>query len=290
MANQLAALDLHRDHGPATHLPQAFPSIFHAAVDALGEDPRGRLRAFLAERYLADEVVLVDSGTHALELAIRTAHAAIANRSSGSVPPLTVALPAYSCYDLATAVIGANAQVELYDVNPQTLGPETRSFEAALGAGATVAVVAPLYGVPVDWDACSAVAARFGAVLIEDAAQGQGASWRGVPLGGVGGLSVLSFGRGKGWTGRSLRRWFSKGDNIAIPPMRHQSVATRQLQAFGETEKVECATGSYSVSRDDARQLRSALHYSAGFGHEPVFLLRYCHSGNEIGTKEQGSL
>src|SRR3989449_6070319 len=44
-------------------------------------------------------------------------------------------------------------------------------------------------------------AAAVGAAVIEDAAQGFGASWRGRPLGSLGAVSVLSFGRGKGWTG-----------------------------------------------------------------------------------------
>jgi len=62
-------------------------------------------------------------------------------------------------------------------------------------------VIAPLYGVPIDWDAFSAVARRYGAILIEDAAQGMGALWRGRRLGSLGETATLSFGRGKGWTG-----------------------------------------------------------------------------------------
>jgi dTDP-4-amino-4,6-dideoxygalactose transaminase len=42
---------------------------------------------------------------------------------------------------------------------------------------------------------------RTDALLVEDAAQGLGAEWRGRPLGSLGDVSVLSFGRGKGWTG-----------------------------------------------------------------------------------------
>jgi len=37
--------------------------------------------------------------------------------------------------------------------------------------------------------------------VIEDAAQGSGATWQGARLGSLGDRSVLSFGRGKGWTG-----------------------------------------------------------------------------------------
>jgi dTDP-4-amino-4,6-dideoxygalactose transaminase len=69
----------------------------------------------------------------------------------------------------------------------------------AFGAG--VAVVAPLLGIPVDWAALEAAAARHGALLIEDAAQGFGSSHDDKPAGAHGRLSVLSFGRGKGWTG-----------------------------------------------------------------------------------------
>jgi dTDP-4-amino-4,6-dideoxygalactose transaminase len=45
------------------------------------------------------------------------------------------------------------------------------------------------------------VAAELDAVLIEDAAQAHGSTWKGRPVGSFGDLSILSFGRGKGWTG-----------------------------------------------------------------------------------------
>jgi hypothetical protein len=57
--------------------------------------------------------------------------------------------------------------------------------------------------VPVDWTGIARVTERWGAVLIEDAAQGLGTSWRGHRLGTLGALRVRSFGRGKGWTGGS---------------------------------------------------------------------------------------
>ena len=187
-------------HIPPAHTPLSFSAILGAAADAAMSDPRKRFSEWLAQQYRADEVVLVDSGTHALELAIRSAHAIVADSPRTAI---RVAMPTYSCYDLATAAVGAQARVELYDVDPQTLGPDLDSLARVLGRGVRVAVIAPLYGVPVDWDACAAVAAQHGAVLVEDAAQGHGASWRGTPLGSLGAISVLSFGRGKGWTGGS---------------------------------------------------------------------------------------
>ncbi|MHB1169046.1 MAG: DegT/DnrJ/EryC1/StrS family aminotransferase [Longimicrobiales bacterium] len=166
----------------------------NAVARTLGrEDVRTALRAYLADRFAADDVVLYDSGTHALTVAFKATLA--------SSPTRIVALPGFACFDLATAAIGADAQVVLYDVDPATLGPDWSSFEAALNSGASAAVVAPLFGIPIDWERAQSIARAHDVELIEDAAQAAGARWRDRPLGSFGALSVLSFGRGKGWTG-----------------------------------------------------------------------------------------
>jgi perosamine synthetase len=113
----------------------------------------------------------------------------------------SVALPAWGCYDLATAAAGADARVVLYDVEPATLAPNFESLQRALADGARAVVVAHFYGVPVDMDAVTQSAAAVGAIVIEDAAQAIGATWRGRPAGTAGALGVLSFGRGKGLNG-----------------------------------------------------------------------------------------
>jgi dTDP-4-amino-4,6-dideoxygalactose transaminase len=160
----------------------------------LGGDRRPELEALVAREFRANSVLLCGSGTQALTIAIRQARA----RAGADAP---VALPAYSCFDVASAAVGADVHVSLYDLDPDTLGPDLMSLERVLKAGAGVVVVAPLYGTPVDWDAIAALSRRYGAALIEDAAQGIGASWKGNQLGTLGDISVLSFGRGKGWTG-----------------------------------------------------------------------------------------
>jgi dTDP-4-amino-4,6-dideoxygalactose transaminase len=150
----------------------------------------GRLRA----EYQADDLLLTASGTVALTLAIR------ASAAGGARP--RVALPGYSCYDLATAADGADAEVHLYDLDPTTLGPDPASYHAALEAGVDSVVLVHLYGVPVDPE-FARLAARAGAAVIDDAAQGVGGSFDGRELGRMGDLGVLSFGRGKGRTGGS---------------------------------------------------------------------------------------
>lgn len=137
-------------------------------------------------------ILLVDSGTSALSLGLRC---------TASTPARPVAIPAFACYDIATAIDGAGVPFVLYDIDPATLGPDMESLRRALAAGADRIVVVHLYGIPVDLSAVSGLAREYGATVIEDAAQGAGATWEGRPLGRHGSLGVLSFGRGKGVTG-----------------------------------------------------------------------------------------
>jgi dTDP-4-amino-4,6-dideoxygalactose transaminase len=179
--------------------PVRFSSLLTGALGALGAGrPRELLEALLSEHFGADEVLLVDSGTSALRLALEAAVEA----APASLPGHDVLLlPAYCCYDIATAAVGAGARVRLYDLDPATLGPDWTSLEAGLRKGAAAVVAVHLFGVPVDIERCARLATPADALLVEDAAQGFGGYLAGRPLGGTGSLGVLSFGRGKGVTG-----------------------------------------------------------------------------------------
>lgn len=135
---------------------------------------------------------MTDSGTSALRLALEM----LARREL--VP---VALPGFSCFDVATASVGARVSVTFYDIDPRSLSPDLDSLEQTLLAGARAVVIAPLFGFPVDWAGIRTVAERHGATIVEDAAQAHGSTFAGKPPGSHGDLAVLSFGRGKGWTG-----------------------------------------------------------------------------------------
>jgi dTDP-4-amino-4,6-dideoxygalactose transaminase len=173
---------------------------------------RDALVEILRRDFETEHVSLVDSGTHALQLAIETA---IARPSHSPI----VALPAFGCFDLATAVIPTQAKLVFYDVDPGTLSPDVDSLEWSFAQGARVAVITPLYGMPVDWDSLQGIATRWNATLIEDAAQGHGATWMERRLGAFGELAVLSFSRGKGWTGGYGGALLLKSDYISHHPI-----------------------------------------------------------------------
>jgi dTDP-4-amino-4,6-dideoxygalactose transaminase len=221
-------------HQLAAYSPISATAIARSAVAAvgtgLGADPRDELIELLRHEYAATGVVLCGSGTQALQLAI-----AMTMRRVSS--PTTVALPGFSCFDVAAAAVGADARVACYDIDPSTLAPDLDSLDRVIRAGAAVVVVAPLYGVPVPWQEIQSVVERHGALLIEDAAQGHGATWRGHALGTLGSISTLSFGRGKGWTGGAggallLRDAFAEDAEHLVQPGWSREVATTAALAM----------------------------------------------------------
>jgi dTDP-4-amino-4,6-dideoxygalactose transaminase len=192
------------------------PRALWRASGASLRDPAGAVRSLedaLAAGFDARRVLITASGTDALRLAIETTVRAAAD------PRRPVALPAFSCFDLVTAAVGAGVDMVFYDVDPVSLAPDMESLAEALEGRPLAVVIANLFAFPVDWDAIRAVCDRSGAALIEDAAQGLGSGWNAGRAGTFGDLSVLSFGRGKGWTGGSggallVRR---PGDGLADP-------------------------------------------------------------------------
>ena len=178
------------------HSPVRALSLLRAAGAALvraGDSDRATVAAMLKSRYAARDVVLTDSGTSALVMALRL------TVGEGG----TVAFPGYSCIDLAAAAIRAGVRVRLYDLDPDTLSPDLASVERVIARGVNAVLVAHLYGFPADIAGVAELAerARTEIHVIEDAAQGSGGTLSARPLGSFGPLSILSFGRGKGVTG-----------------------------------------------------------------------------------------
>jgi perosamine synthetase len=193
-----------------------------ASAALRGRDPREELGARIRTAHDAADVILTDSGTTALALAIR------ASAPAGTQP--RVALPAYGCFDLMTAADAVGAEVVLYDLDPATLAPDRESLRTALRQAPHAAVVAHWYGVPVELEPIAVAVAGAGAVLIEDAAQGVGAAVGGRPAGSLGSLAVLSFGRGKGRTGGRGGALLVRDANLSAATRR---AAGQLLPPFG---------------------------------------------------------
>src|SRR5690242_811634 len=137
---------MHLRHQMPVYSPTSLVGVGAAIAGGfgIGGDWLGELETTLREGYAANDVLLCATGTQALQVAIQHA-------TSERGPNAVVALPGFSCYDVASAAIGARVPVTLYDIDPYTLSPDLSSLRRALENGATIVIVAPLYGVPVDW-------------------------------------------------------------------------------------------------------------------------------------------
>jgi dTDP-4-amino-4,6-dideoxygalactose transaminase len=108
-----------------------------------------------------------------------------------------VVVPANTFVATAEAVVAAGATPRFADVDPRTLLLTPEQLEAAVTARTRAVIVVHLYGQMPDMDALSRAAARAGLVVIEDAAQAHGATWRGRRAGSFGRAGCFSFYPGK---------------------------------------------------------------------------------------------
>ncbi len=137
----------------------------------------------LADVCGTEYAVAVSSGTAALHVAVA---------ALGIEPDDEVIVPAYTFPATANAVVLAGARPVLVDVDPPTMNVDPARVYDAVTARTRAVIAVHLFGRPLDWEALqSAVPPEV--ALIEDAAGALGASWRGMPCGGLGVMGCLSF-------------------------------------------------------------------------------------------------
>ena len=130
----------------------------------------------------------VGNGTDALQLVIS---------ALGIGQGDEVIVPANTFVATAEAVVAAGATPRFADVDPRTLLLTPEQLQAVVTVRTRAVIVVHLYGQMADIDALSQAAARAGLVVIEDAAQAHGATWRGRRAGSIGRAGCFSFYPGK---------------------------------------------------------------------------------------------
>ena len=138
----------------------------------------------LERRFGAARALLTHSCTAALEMA-----ALLSGVGDGD----EVIMPSFTFVSTANAFVLRGARPVFVDIRPDTLNLDERLIEAAI-TPRTKAIVAVHYaGVACDMDVITEIARRHHLLVIEDAAQAFGSTWRGKPLGSLGHLGALSF-------------------------------------------------------------------------------------------------
>lgn len=140
--------------------------------------------AALAEYLQVKHVLACSSGTTALHLTLA---------ALGIGPGDEVLVPDLTFVATANAVRYTGATVVLVDVDPKTWCMSTSDAERKMTERTKAVIPVHLYGVAADLRELGCVADLNQAWLVEDAAEGLGGAYRGVPLGTFGAAGTYSF-------------------------------------------------------------------------------------------------
>ena len=139
---------------------------------------------WLEARTGAKKALLTHSCTAALEMAAILADI---------LPGDEVIMPSYTFVSTANAFALRGAVPVFVDIRPDTLNLDERKIEAAITPRTKAIIPVHYAGVGCDMDVIMAIAERYRLLVIEDAAQGVMASYRGRSLGTLGHLGTFSF-------------------------------------------------------------------------------------------------
>ena len=163
-------------------LDNDWTSILERGDFVLGRSVRDFERRW-ANRCGSGHCVGVGNGTDALAIALR----AMAVR-----PGEEVILPANTFVATAEAVSLVGAHPVLADIDPETLSVSHAAVAAMAGPRTKAVIPVHLFGIPVDVE-MTRVAAGPSTLVLEDASQAHGASYKGRAVGSLGDAASFSF-------------------------------------------------------------------------------------------------
>ena len=137
-----------------------------------------------------DHAVALSSGTAALHLALIVL--GIGEGDEVACSDFTFAASANPITYAGATPFFVDADEETWTMDPAILDRAIAERHAA-GARVRAAIAVDLYGQCCDYDAIGDVCERHGVVLVQDATESLGATYRGAPAGGQGALAAFSF-------------------------------------------------------------------------------------------------
>jgi dTDP-4-amino-4,6-dideoxygalactose transaminase len=236
-ASAIPLVDLRAAHAEvAAEIDAGFQAVMASAAFIKGEVTETFEREYASFTGVA-HCVGVANGTDAMELALRAAE----------VPTgADVVLPPNTFVATAEAVVRAGCRPAFADVDPDYLLLDPRALEAAIGEATQAVLPVHLFGQLAPMTAIASVAARRGAVVVEDAAQAHGATQSGRPPAAVGLLAGVSF-----YPGKNLGAY---GDAGAVLTQSDELARrVRLLSDHGSERRYEHVTLGFN-SRLDALQ------------------------------------
>ena len=143
-----------------------------------------KCNAWLEQRFGAKKVLLTTSGSTALDMAALLC---------GLEPGDEVILPSFTFSSTANSFVLAGAKLVFVDIRPDTMNIDETLIERAITDKTKVICVMHYAGVACEMDTIMDIARRHKLLVVEDAAQGVMASYKGRALGTIGDFGCYSF-------------------------------------------------------------------------------------------------
>jgi dTDP-4-amino-4,6-dideoxygalactose transaminase len=143
-----------------------------------------RCHQWIEQRTGCVKALLTQSCTSALDLA-----ALLLKLEPGD----EVIIPSFTFVSTANAFVLRGAVPVFVDIREDTLNLDEKLIEAAITPRTRAIVPVHYAGVSCEMDTIAAIAARHGLAIVEDAAQGVMAGYKGRPLGAIGDIGCFSF-------------------------------------------------------------------------------------------------
>lgn len=166
---------------------------------------------WMMETYGLKHVLLTTSCTHALEMA-----AVLCDVQPGD----EVILPSYTFVSTADAFVQRGAKLVFVDIRPDTMNLDEHLIEDAITEKTKVIVPVHYAGVGCAMDEIMEIAERHHLKVVEDAAQGVGAYYKGRALGSIGDFGCYSFHETKN---------YSMGEGGAITFQQDEAVDAAEI-------------------------------------------------------------
>ena len=170
-------------HNLREEINAAIQRVLDKADFILGEDVHQLEEEFAA--YCGTKYAVgVDNGLSALELSLRALGVGAGHE---------VIVPAHTFTATAAAATFAGATPVFVDVDPETWTIDPRRIEDAITPRTRAIIPVHLYGLPADMHMILGIAEKYGLVVVEDACQAHGATYKGQRAGGMGHAAGFSF-------------------------------------------------------------------------------------------------
>lgn len=242
-----------------------------------------RCSEWMQDRFQVNHVLLTTSCTHALEMAAYL---------TGIRPGEEVIMPSYTFVSTADAFVLRGAKVVFVDIRPDTMNIDEKLIEGAITEKTRVIVPVHYAGVACEMDTILGIAKKYGLKVVEDAAQGFGAYYKGKALGTIGDYGCYSFHETKNLTmGEGGAVLFQKDEDLPEAEILREKGTDRSRFFRGEVDKYRWMNygSSYLPSELCAAYLYGQLEVCEKIQNKRMQIYDY-YSENLRDLAEAGSL